>query len=389
MPAELSVVHFEARGRSFEVHCDRSVHDAVASMLGSLTRRKDGGGACASRFAIRRERATPHLWSVRVDGRPMMSGELLADALDAFMMFVNQRVVSAREDVLSIHAAGVVVDGVGVVMPAPSGGGKTTLCARLVQQGAAYLSDESVGLAPDGMVLGYPKPLGFKRGTLESFGDVDLSDVDLGAGPQSVWQVPPARLGAHTAATAVASLVVLPRFAALAPLRTDRVTRAVAAQELISQALNLRTFGTAGALAVVGRVVAGCTGWAVSFGDGRDAAAAVLEVAGTHRAGPPVPFLVVRAPAADGGPGAGPVPAADVSALCFEEGAVLVREGSGATATTDRIGALVWPLLDGSRTEKALAEELSASFDAPAGQVEADVARWIDQLVELGFVLRP
>lgn len=358
-------------------------------MLGSLARLNDEGGACASRFVISREKATPHLWTVRMDGRPMMSGGLLADALDAFMMFVNQRVVSAREDVLSIHAAGVAVDGVGVVMPAPSGGGKTTLCARLVQRGAAYLSDESVGLTFDGMMLGYPKPLGFKRGTLRSFGDVDLSDVDLGAGPQSVWQVPPALLGAHTAATAAASLVVLPRFVAQAPVRAGRVTRPVAAQELISHAQNLRSFGTAEALAVVGAVVAGCTGWVVSFGDGRDAATAVLDLVGTHQAGPPVPFLVVPAQAANGGPPNGPIPAADVSALCFEDGAVLLREGSGTTATTDPIGALVWPLLDGSRTKKALAEELSESFDASASQVEADVTSWIDQLVELGFVLRP
>lgn len=358
-------------------------------MLGSLERRDDAGGACASRFAIGREQATPHLWTVRMDGRPMMSGGLLADALDAFMMFVNQRVVSAREDVLSIHAAGVVVDGVGVVMPAPSGGGKTTLCARLVQRGAAYLSDESVGLTGDGTMLGYPKPFGFKRGTLESFDDVDLGDVSLGAGPQSVWQVPPARLGAHTAATATASLVVLPRFAAQAAVRMDRVTRPVAAQELISQAQNLRSFGTAAALAVVGAVVAGCTAWAVDFGDGRNAATAVLDVIGAHEVGPSRSFQVVRAPAAHGPPPTGPVPAVGVSALCFEEGAVLVGEGLGTTATTDRVGALVWPLLDGSRTERALVEELSESFDASAAQVGADVTSWIDRLVALGFVLRP
>lgn len=352
----------------------------------------NGASAFSSSFAVTREDATPGQWSVLMDGQLMMSGELLGDALDALMLFVNQRVVSARDDVLSIHAAGVAVDGVGVVMPAPSGGGKTTLCARLIQRGAAYLTDESVGLTADGMMLGYAKPLGFKRGTLQSFADVDLSEVGLGAGPQAVWQVPPARLGADVVANADAGLVVLPRFAVEASLDAHRATRPAAAQAVISQAQNLRSFGTGDALAVVGTVVAGCATWTVSFADASEAAAAVVDLAATYRPGGAVPFQVVRAGHGAGDvPSAHPAPARAVSALCFEEGALLVRDDVDemAMATTDQIGALVWPLLDGSRSVAAIADSLSGSFDTPAGRIEADVTRWVDQLVELGFVVRP
>lgn len=225
----MSVVRFEARGRRFEVHCDDRAYSPVAAMFASMAT-ANGATACSSSFAVTREEATPGQWSVLMDGQLMMTGELLGDALDALMLFVNQRVAFARDDVLSIHAAGVAVDGVGVMMPAPSGNGKTTLCARLLQRGAAYLSDESVGLTADGVMLGYAKPLGFKRGTLQSFADVHLGEVDLGAGPQAVWQIPPARLRADIMTSAVPALVVLPRFSAQAGVHARRITRPVAAQ---------------------------------------------------------------------------------------------------------------------------------------------------------------
>ncbi len=66
------------------------------------------------------------------------------------------------------HTHGVVVlhcgavrtpDGRIIVMPAPPSAGKSTLTAALVAAGCDYLGDESVGIHPDGSLLGYPKPL--------------------------------------------------------------------------------------------------------------------------------------------------------------------------------------------------------------------------------------
>lgn len=381
--AELPVVRFEARDRGFEVHCDESAHDAVASMLASLASRDEGGPSSASFTLTRREGR----WTVLVDGCLMMSSDLLADAVDGLMVAVNQRVASVRDDVLSVHAAGVAVDGLGLVLPAPSASGKTTLCARLVERGAAYLSDESVGLTRDGLLLGYAKPFGFKRGTFESFADLDLGDVDLGAGPQAVWQVPPARLGAVTVASSSPRLVVRPRFSLGSPVRMEALSPHAAAAELLSQAQNLRSFGVHEALDVIGATVARCDRYQLTFADGREAADAVLEVARHTGEAAVAPYRVVRPALGFAAGPARPAPGSDVAALCFEDGAVLVRAASGETATTDAVGALVWPLLDGTRTVAMIAEELSDRFTTPPDVIEADVAPWVAQLVENGFLV--
>jgi len=42
-----------------------------------------------------------------MDGQLMMGCELLGEALHGLIVYVNQRVVTARDDLLSIHAAAV------------------------------------------------------------------------------------------------------------------------------------------------------------------------------------------------------------------------------------------------------------------------------------------
>ncbi len=66
----------------------------------------------------------------------------------------------ARRDVLPLHSAAVEREGVGLLLPAASGRGKTTLALELAARGYRYLSDEFAPIClATGQVLPYPRPL--------------------------------------------------------------------------------------------------------------------------------------------------------------------------------------------------------------------------------------
>lgn len=61
-----------------------------------------------------------------------------------------------------IHAGVVAVAGRAIVLPAVSGGGKTTMVAALLAEGAKYLSDEFAVVDPMGRVHPYPRNLAIR-----------------------------------------------------------------------------------------------------------------------------------------------------------------------------------------------------------------------------------
>lgn len=378
------VIRCEARGFRFDVHGDGELQDMLSGLFNALER---SAGKAEAVFSVRREAGAGTPWHVRVDGQLMMGCDQVGEALHGLMVHVTQRVVRARDDLLSIHAAGVAKSGAAIILPGASGSGKTTLCARLLQHGADYLSDDSLALSREGQLVGYPKALGFKVGTWAQFSDVGLADLDVDHGRQLVWQVPPSRLGAASVTAAEPVAVVVPRFEPHAGLRLEPLPRHVAAAELLTQVQNLMAFGTTDALEILGRLTARVSCHCVGYGDSREAAPVVLDLIGKSD-GAMVPYQVLTAGGASG-PVGGPSPADDVDALCFEDGAVLVRSGSGEFATLGRTGALVWLMLDGDRSLASISAELAALFAAPPSDIEADVSRWTNDLVQRGFVVLP
>jgi hypothetical protein len=378
------VLRCEARGFAFDVHCDAELHGTLGALFAALER---PAGAATAVFSLRRAAGDGTPWHVRMDGQLMMGCEQRGEALHGLIVFINQRVVMARDDLLSIHAAGVATGDGAVLLPGSAGSGKTTLCARLLQRGAAYLSDDSVAIDVRGRLLGYPKPLGFKVGTWEQFADAGLADLELDPGTQLVWQIPPSRLGAAALSAADPVGMVLPRFEPGAELHVEPVPRYEAAAALLGQAQNLPAFGVPAALEVIGRLAAGVPSHSVVYGDARRAAPAVLDL--IQRLDPADGGYEVLRPQAITGTPAQPFPAGDVSALCFEDGALLVRGGTADFIAVERVGALIWPLFDGHRTVESMGTELAPLFAAPRSQLEADVAGWIAELVERGFLVAP
>ncbi|WP_202410226.1 HprK-related kinase A [Pseudomaricurvus sp. HS19] len=86
----------------------------------------------------------------RLDGHAPFKPLPLSQALPMFEWGLNWCITSHCLDYLIIHAAVVEKNGQALVMPAPPGSGKSTLCAALVCNGWRLLSDELALLKLDG-----------------------------------------------------------------------------------------------------------------------------------------------------------------------------------------------------------------------------------------------
>ena len=86
--------------------------------------------------------------------------------LDEVLPSVVNRAVAQASRLLALHAAALRrPDGAVVVLAGASGAGKSTLAGALVGAGWDYLTDEAVGIAPDLVAVGYPKPLALDAGS--------------------------------------------------------------------------------------------------------------------------------------------------------------------------------------------------------------------------------
>jgi hypothetical protein len=70
---------------------------------------------------------------------------------------VTRFVMTARSDLIWLHASGVARDGRAVLITGPSGSGKSTLASRLIHRGFDYLGDDVLPFEPlTGMVHPFP-----------------------------------------------------------------------------------------------------------------------------------------------------------------------------------------------------------------------------------------
>lgn len=115
------------------------------------------------------------------------AGAAGADAARSFLMVsttqqVTQALISARRgELLMLHAGGVAhpVTGRSLVFVAAGGTGKSTLSQTLGRE-YSYLSDETIGIAPDGLIHPYLKPISMRPLPGESGPKRELAPASLG-----------------------------------------------------------------------------------------------------------------------------------------------------------------------------------------------------------------
>jgi HprK-related kinase A len=184
----------------------------------------------------------------------------LAQAYPMFEWVMNWCVSHRAHAYLIVHAAVLERHGRAVILPAPPGSGKSTLCAALVTRGWRLLSDEmTLVRLDDGAVLPVPRPVSLKNGSI---------DVIRGFAPDAVLSTPventakgtiahlkpPTDSIVRAAEPALASCIVFPRFEAGAATSLTPLPKARAFMQVAENAFNYQALGAAGFTAL-GRLI--------------------------------------------------------------------------------------------------------------------------------------
>jgi HprK-related kinase A len=197
------------------------------------------------------------------DGRPSF---VPLPAFQAFPMLewgINWCVAAHCHQYLIIHAAVIEKRGHTVVLPAPPGAGKSTLCAALVNRGWRLLSDE---LALYDMtrreIFGMARPINLKNKSIsiikEHTPGVVMSNPvpDTTKGTVALMK-PPANSVVRVAEPGRPSLIVLPNYRAGAQPTLEPYSKAKAFMLVAEQSFNYDVQGRVG-FDAVGELVDSC-----------------------------------------------------------------------------------------------------------------------------------
>ncbi|MBB3194765.1 HprK-related kinase A [Roseateles terrae] len=186
-----------------------------------------------------------------------------AQALAMLEWGINWCIAAHAHQYLLIHAAVLERDGRALVMPAPPGSGKSTLCAGLAHRGWRLLSDE-LGLLDltTGLLHGMARPINLKNASiplLQQFAPqarFSASMPNTTKGTVALVRAPEDAIDRRLL-PARPAWVVLPTWRADRPARLMPVERARAFMTLAEQSFNYDLHGQAGFQAL-GRLVDRC-----------------------------------------------------------------------------------------------------------------------------------
>lgn len=169
---------------------------------------------------------------------------------------LNWCVSTHSHQYLVIHAAVIERHGVAVLLPAPPGSGKSTLCAALVQCDWRLLSDElALYDAATGRVFGMARPVNLKNASINVIRDFAPQAVMTAAvhnttkGTVALLR-PPAQSVRRARESATPACIVLPKYEAGAAARLSPHSRAETAMLVAQQSFNYDVLGQAGFEAV-------------------------------------------------------------------------------------------------------------------------------------------
>ncbi|WP_037045471.1 HprK-related kinase A [Rheinheimera texasensis] len=201
-----------------------------------------------------------------------------ADPSQAVPMFewgLNWCVATYQSRFLCIHAAVLEKNGVAVILPAPPGSGKSTLCAMMMLQGWRLLSDEHCMVDPvSGNIVPCVRPLSLKNNSLavisRLFPDVKLfqKTEKTHKGTMAYLQ-PTATSWQKREVTARPRLVIFPKFnAAAQDLSGYALTQSQLFMQLAVNSFNYSVMGQTGFDALC-RLSSSVEGYCFEYNDGQ------------------------------------------------------------------------------------------------------------------------
>jgi hypothetical protein len=227
------------------------------------------------------ENAPDSLQLVRIgdvsgDDEVVVQSASVADLATSFVHSVNRKAIAADYAVMC-HAGGVERDGVGVVLPAHTESGKTTLTAGLVRAGYSYLSDEAVAFDPvTRLIEPYPKPLSIDAGSHHLFPELEPAPAPGDdATPNVQWQVPPDAIRPGSVGRPCAArLIVFPKYEAEATTEVEPLSQAAGLLELATNTFEFRSHARR-SLEALAEVVRSAQCYRMAVGDLDDACALI------------------------------------------------------------------------------------------------------------------
>ena len=176
----------------------------------------------------------------------------LDQAFPLFEWGLNWCVAKHINQYLILHAGVIEKGGHAVIMAAPPGSGKSTLCAGLVARGWRLLSDELALVSPeDGRLIPLPRPVSLKNDSIDvirSFAPevtIGRESADTTKGTVAHMKAPDdsiERADEH----ARPAWVICPKYEKGAPARLERRSRAQTFMHVIKNAFNYSVLGVRG-----------------------------------------------------------------------------------------------------------------------------------------------
>ena len=187
-----------------------------------------------------------------LDGRAPFLPLPLPQAMPMFEWGLNWCITHHIQSFLMIHAAVVEKNGRAVILPAPPGSGKSTLCAALVLRGWRLLSDELTLIdTADGAVVPMPRPISLKNhsiGLISSFSRdavIGPSVRDTVKGTVALMR-PPATSVENSLVKSTLRWIVFPQFLAESEASLTDIAKSRAFMRVADNAFNYGELGATG-----------------------------------------------------------------------------------------------------------------------------------------------
>lgn len=188
----------------------------------------------------------------RFDANPPFNPLPARQAFPLLEWGLNWCIAGHCHQYLIIHAAVVERGGYGLVMPAPPGSGKSTLCAALVARGWRLLSDE-LALIDVGtrQITPLPRPISLKNASIriiaQFWRDAPMSPVVPDTLKGSIAHAqPPASSVRAAEQTAMPGWIVLPTFCIAEPMSLTPLAKGMGFMRLVESAFNYSVLGRIG-----------------------------------------------------------------------------------------------------------------------------------------------
>lgn len=191
-----------------------------------------------------------------VDGVRPFTPLPLDQAVPMLEWGMNWCITAYSQHVLILHAASLSRNGRAVILPAPPGSGKSTLCAALAMRGWQLLSDELTILdLRTGAIQGLARPINLKNASIDILRkfapEAYLSPpvTDTSKGTVALLAPPPASVAALSE-PAYPAWMVLPKYVAGAEPQLQPMASGAAFMQVASNAMNYHVLGLQGFEAV-------------------------------------------------------------------------------------------------------------------------------------------